>query len=283
MKRYTLGAFLCGAALALTAWQSARAQQEPRGAAAKLGTPGAGQAETQRREVRAPGTPEIDPRARAVLRQMSDYLASLRSFAVSADSVTEIVSNDGHKLQVLASSTVYVERPNRLRSQRRGPAADLTFYYDGNTVTLYDRSRNLYATTAAPHDIDDMIDFARAQLGIEAPGADLLYSDVYEDLMEGVRGATYIGESEVDGHPCHHLAFQEDDVDWQLWVDAGDQPLPRRYVIVTKDVPSQPEFAVDLRDWDASPTFPPGFFEFRRSPGAQRIEFLGASRAMRRG
>lgn len=288
MKRYTVGAVLCGAALAIAgalgAWQSAGAQQNPAPPSSRSARPAPRAGQTEAPSAQAgTTTPRIDPQARAILRRMSDYVTGLRAFAVSADNVTEIVAENGQKLQVLASSTVYVQRPNALRSQRRGPAANLTLFYDGNTLSIYDQQRNLYATTQAPHDIDHMLDFARANLGIEAPGADLLYSNVYQDLMEGVRSATYVGEAEVDGHPCHHLAFSEDDVDWQIWVDAGDHPLPRRYVIVTKDFPSQPEFAVDLHDWDTSPSFPAGFFEFKPPQGAQQIEFLGASRAARQG
>jgi hypothetical protein len=274
MKTTTMAVASCGAlalAIALTTWPGARAQD------------GAGRAgpEAQRRQLRV--NQEVDPRASAMMRQMSDYLASIRTVAVSADNVTEVVSNDGHKLQVLASSTVYVERPNRMRATRHGPLADLTFVYDGNEVTLYDARRNLYASTAAPHDIDQMIDFARGELGIDAPAADLLYHDVYGALMEGVRSGTYVGDADVDGHLCHQLAFRNDDVDWQIWIDAGDRPLPRRYVITTKDYPSEPQFTVALLDWDTSPSLPPGFFRARVPEGAQRIQFLGETSARAKG
>ncbi len=284
MKRYTRGAFVLGAVLsaaaALAGWQAARAQQtEPQSNAPDaMGTPGSGRAEAPRAQL-GTTTPAVDPQAAAILQRMGNYLASLRSFAVRGDSMTEVVANDGHKLQILASSAVYVDRPNKLRSERHGPMADLTFYYDGHTIALYDQRRDVYASTPAPRNMDHMIDYAREQLGIEAPGADLLYTDVYQGLMDGVRSGEYIGEEEVEGRVCHHLAFRDDDVDWQIWVEAGDRPVPRRYVIVTKDVQSQPEYSVDLHDWNTDAKFPSGFFDFQPPPGAQRIQFLGNARA----
>ena len=237
------------------------AQQRPRGG--------------QERTTAARAT--VDPQADRVLRGMSQYLQGLRAFRVSADSALEVVLENGQKLQFVAASQVVVRRPDRLRSERRGAQADAVLYYDGDSVTLFGRRQNVWATTEAPRALDEMIEFARDDLDIEAPAADLLASDVYATLMEDVRSGMYVGQEEVGGVSAHHLAFRNrGGTDWQIWVQDGATPLPVRYVVVSTDVQSDPQFEVALHDWDTRATVSDADFAFEAPPGARQIEFLGA-------
>ena len=34
----------------------------------------------------------------------------------------------------------------------------------------------------------------------------------------------------IDGVATDHYAFREADVDWEVWIQKGDQPLPRKLV-----------------------------------------------------
>lgn len=224
----------------------------------------------------------IDPAADEVLHRMSAYLASLGSFRVDAHSVDELVLKNGQKLQELASSRLAVKRPNRLRSDRLGPASDVVFRYDGGEFSVYGKRTGMYATTAAPANLDHAIDVARDKLGIYAPGADLLYADPYAVLTEDVVHGMYVGLEPVDGVNCHHLAFRGKDVDWQIWVQDGAQPLPRRYVITSKNEPGQPEFVVNLSRWEPQASIPDQEFSFAPPPGATRIEFLTRGNTARR-
>ncbi|HEX9103302.1 MAG TPA: DUF2092 domain-containing protein [Polyangia bacterium] len=218
--------------------------------------------------------PSIDPKAEQVLRRMSGYLASLESFRVETEIVDELVLKNGQKLQEVSESRVAVKRPNRLRSDRLGPVADVTFRYDGNEFSIYGKRTGMYATAAAPPDIDRAIDVARDKLGIYAPGGDLLYSDPYAVLTEDAFEGTYVGLEPLAGVNCHHLAFRGKDVDWQIWVQDGPQPLPRRYQITSKNDPGQPEFAVDLSHWDPQANVSDQEFTFAPPAGATRIPFL---------
>lgn len=221
--------------------------------------------------------PRIDPRAEQALRRMSDYLASLPAFSVTSDNTTEVVTRSGEKLQLDATSRVSVQRPNRLRSDRTGELADVSFVYDGRRLNMYGRRSNLYATTEAPPNLDAALDFAHTRLDIDAPAADLLRSDPYGALMDDVVSGRYVGEAVVDGVRCHHLAFRGRETDWQVWIEDGPHPLPRKYVIVTKTLRQAPEFTVVLHDWDIHPRFADTTFVFQPPPGAERIDFLARS------
>src|SRR5262249_5197921 len=142
----------------------------------------------------------------------------------------------------------------------------------------FGKKTGMWATAAAPGSIDDAIDAARTKLGVEAPGADLLYEDPYAVLTEDVTEGSYIGLEPIDNVNCHHLAFRGKDVDWQIWVQDGPQPLPRRYVITSKTEPTQPEFAVEYSHWQPNAKIADDEFMFTPPAGSKRIEFLPRGR-----
>ena len=193
-------ALLCGAAIATGVVAQAddtpksTQQAEPQGAPAPKTQPQAAQ--------------KIEPQAKQVLRGMSDYLAKLPKFTFVADSVDEVVLQSGQKLQFPSTSQISVQRPNRLRSDRVGGEIDASLFYDGSKLSLLGRKRGAYATTQAPATLDKTIDFARKDLQMDAPGADLLYSKPYEILTEDVIAGRYLGEGPLAGVNTHHLAFE---------------------------------------------------------------------------
>src|SRR5678815_1576127 len=80
---------------------------------------------------------KVDQKADELLRKMSKSLAEASSYQFDADHVLEVVTPDGETLQFVARSRVSVQRPNKARSDRIGPIADATLYYDGKRITIY--------------------------------------------------------------------------------------------------------------------------------------------------
>ena len=204
----------------------------------------------------------------------------MQSFRVRAVSVDEFVTTKGQKIQALHDAQVAVRRPDRLRTDRVGPVADAIFRYDGKSFSVYGKRTGYYATAPAPRTIDAAIDDARERFGIDAPAADLLLSQPYEALMEDVVSGRYVGLEPIDGVPCHHLAFQGKDTDWQIWIQDG-RPLPRRYVITSKDVDGQPEYTVSLASWEPDAPLADDTFSFQPPPGSTRIDFIPQSKGNR--
>jgi hypothetical protein len=216
----------------------------------------------------------ISTGADKLLRQSTTYLKGLKSFTVRTEHTTEVVLQSGAKMALAGSAAVSVKRPNKLKSERRGELTDGVFFYDGETISIYGKKQNMWAQTQAPKTIDETIDFARDRLNLEAPAADLLFSSPYEVLMADMDSGEVAGIEEIDGVPCHHLVYRGDVVDWELWIQDGDTPLPRKYKITSKDVAGAPEFSVTLRDWNTNAEIPDSEFAFEKPPNAQRIDFL---------
>ncbi len=216
----------------------------------------------------------IDPEANKILKSMSSYLGGTKAFSMNADIDFEIVTKDGQKLQLSSFATVVMDRPEKFHVERRGMIADAEFIFDGKTLTLHGKNLNVYTQTEVSGTIDDAIRAYEMETGIPAPGADLLFGDPYAILSSGVVRGAYIGTAYVNGVECHHLAFREDKVDWQLWVKTGNEPLPMKYVITSKWHTGAPQYEIRLRDWDTKPRIKADQFTFTVPKGARRLETI---------
>ena len=214
----------------------------------------------------------IDPQADKALRAMSDLLAATKAFRLRVAVVEDEMSPKGKLVQVSRESEVLVRRPDALFVRTQGPDKQRTLWYKGKTLTVLDTGRNEYSAVEVPGTIDEMLDFLFEKYDITAPLADLLFQDPYADLVENVQTGTYVGQDAVTGRLCHHLLFTQEKVDWQIWIDAGDKPLPRKVVITYKQEPDCPEYMAYLNDWDLSPTVPETTFDFAAPAGAKAVD-----------
>jgi hypothetical protein len=220
------------------------------------------------------GAEGIDPEADQILRSMSACLGGTTAFSVNADIDNEVVTRKGQKLQLSSFATVVMERPAKFHVQRRGAIANAELIFDGKTLTLHGKNLNVYAQVDVPGTIDDAIRAVEFETGLDAPGADLLFSDPYAILSSEVVSSAYLGAAYINGVECHHLAYRKDKVDWQLWVRTGNVPLPMKYVITSKWITGAPQYEVRLRDWNTKPRIKAGQFTFAAPKGATRLETI---------
>ena len=216
----------------------------------------------------------LDPDADKILQSMSGYLGSLAAFSMVADIDNEIISKDGQKLQLSSFETFVMARAGKFHVQRKGLFGEATFIFNGKTLTVYGKSLNAYIQKEVSGTTDDVIRAVEGEIGLNVPGADLLFSDPYAILSEGIESSIYIGIAYVNGIACHHVAFREAKVDWQLWVQAGDQPFPLKYVITSKWATGAPQYEVRFREWNPNPEIKTDHFSFVEPKGARRFETI---------
>ncbi len=223
---------------------------------------------------RAGDTPAIEARADRILRAMSEYLQSADQFTFQADVSYDSVLVNGQKIQYGGTGEITVHRPDRLRVEHRGDEGDLRVVFNGRTFTLYDLSVDFYAQKEIKADIDTAVDRMFEKFGFSVPTADLIYADPYSTLTASVDSGFHVGLHTVQGVRCHHLAFSQESIDWQIWIEDGPRPLPRKLLITYKDEPGSPQYAVQLSGWDLRPHISDAYFEFHPPEGVGRIEFL---------
>lgn len=216
----------------------------------------------------------VAPEARQILKASTDFLASQQRFSADTRNTLEIVLTSGQKIEFNSTARQSVQRPDKLRSERSGDLVEQVFVYDGKSVTLYQPQDKVYAQVEAPATLEDMLDFARTEYDIVAPFGDLIFRNAYEILMDGVAEGIVVGKAVIEGVVCDHLAFRAPDVDWQIWIQQGAEPLPRRMVITTLDLPNAPQFAVTVTRWNLEPKFDAQTFTFTPPAGVTQIELL---------
>ena len=143
--------------------------------------------------------PTVEPAATEILQRMTDYLGSLGQFSLDTENTLEDVLESGQKIQYDCLTSVVIQRPDRLRAERKGDLIDQVLVYDGKTLTILDGSKNYYAVAAAPDNIDDVLHFARDSLDLVPPSGDIVYTNSFELLTGSLTSGFVVGKSVIDG------------------------------------------------------------------------------------
>lgn len=214
----------------------------------------------------------IEPKADELLRQMSDFLTSQSAFSFEALIVEDQMLSNGQKIQVESIRRVSVLRPGSVRVASDGDLEPWHCWYGNGTLSLMNNDTRNYATIEAPDEIDAMLDHLVEAYGMVIPLADVLVSDPYESAMRNTQVGYYVGLHEVNGAPCHHLAYRTGSVDWQIWINAEGDPLPRKLVIAFVTLAGHPQWSATFDNWDLSPRFEDGYFTFEPEADMTQVE-----------
>jgi len=215
--------------------------------------------------------PAIDPEAVAAVERMGDFLKTLTAYSVHAETTTDEVLVAGPKVQYGGAIEATVRMPDRLRlSFVREDKDDQLFFYDGASLTIWLKDRASWAQAPVPATIAEMIALVRGKYELSLPLDDLIRDAVRKELLKNVTAGIVVGPGQIAGVECDHLGFHQEGADWQLWIEKGDRPLPRKLVITTLGEPSQPQHT-EVLTWDLSPKIDDAQFTFTPPEGAQRI------------
>lgn len=209
--------------------------------------------------------------ARSLLKAMSDYVSSQKTIELTFDSDIEVITPQLEKIQFTNSGEALLSRPDKLRAHRVGGYADVALFFDGKTASVYGKRINGYAQFDVPGTVDHLFEALRAGHGVALPFADLLLSNAYDVLVAGVLEAKHIGRGVIDGVECEHLAFRNHDTDWQLWVEVGKTPIPRKMVITSKTLNSAPQYTLRVKGWKTGVQPAPDAFAFVPPADAKKL------------
>ena len=216
--------------------------------------------------------PEPDPRQ--ILEKMCDFLKSQQQFTYKAEVADDQVYTGGKKLQYGIDMETFVRRPDRLRVNAEGDLVNKQFFFDGKTITLYDKNDNVYGMLDVPPDIESALEKASKDFGVRVALTDLASPELCEHIGKRIKHSLYVGLHKVRGVPCHHLSFDGEGVQLQVWIEAGDKPLLRKAVLTHKDLPGSPQWTAYLSDWNFSPQLSDSLFAFTPPQGAEKIKFV---------
>jgi hypothetical protein len=206
-----------------------------------------------------PGEPRTDAerlaRGRQLVEQMSAHLAAAKQVTLTTRETRDVVRASGEKETLSFTDTVSMRRPDRFHAKLTGKKRGLEAWYDGKNVTIAVHQDKVFAQAPMPETIDRTLDAIAERYGYALPVGDLLYSSAAKALLADTTTGGYVGRESVDDVECHHLAFRDTGVDWELWLPVQGDPLPRRLKMIQKARKEKPVADIVFTSWDLAPQF----------------------------
>jgi hypothetical protein len=212
----------------------------------------------------------VEPEARAALDRMGTALRQLTGFTIHSDFTTELVLDDGQKIQNGGTTDFTVMRPNGLKIVVASDRQKREIYYNGKTVTIFSPALGYYGTFDAPETIGLMLDAADRKFGLELPLADLFKFGTDQTLTERIKSGFVVGSETIGGKMCVHYAFRQESVDWQIWIRKDETALPCKMVITTTSDSSMPQYT-SVMTWNTQASPDASTFNFTPPADAKKI------------
>jgi hypothetical protein len=222
------------------------------------------------------GAVRQDARAMAVLKDMSDYKGSLNTLVIQGASSSDARLENGLIVSNTEEVRVSLKQPGSMRFRSFDGTNTHELYVHKGQLTLYNSNSGFYAQAKTPGDIDSALDYALAEFAIDLPLMDLIKRNTLGHLVGPYDTVLYLTDkSRARGVDCHQIVIRLPSVDVQVWIQEGEQPLPRRIIITSKWEGGAPRFVANI-DWEVAPDFSDSMFKFDPPEGSSRIEFIDA-------
>lgn len=224
-----------------------------------------------------PAASAVDPASVQALKDMGAYLQTLKRFEVTTDVTGERVLSDGQKLQHRATATLQVVRPNKIRVRMVSARSERELIFDGKTVSLFTPAQKAYSSVEFADTLDGLVDKLQQRYGVEIPLSDLFVWGTPAAPFDRIQSAMNAGQDFIGETLTDHYAFRQGNLDWQIWIETGSRPLPRKIVITNRADEARPQ-SVSLIDWNLKPAFKDSIFTFVPPKGAMKAELVPVKR-----
>lgn len=216
----------------------------------------------------------FDAEVEEVIRGLSERLKAVRNFRMEVVDTHDEMLDSGQKVQFAHRRMATVSRPDRFVVDTKGDLSDRVFVKSKETVTLYDRAHGVFGELPLKANNDEVIDILQERYGVRVPLADLLSGDIYEVMVKKAISAEYLGLHMVDKHDCHHIAVQQENLDWQVWIEASENPKLRKLLLTFKKLPGQPQYTMWVKMIEELESVPDDTFVFVPGKDVHKIRFV---------
>ncbi|WP_295799986.1 DUF2092 domain-containing protein [uncultured Microbulbifer sp.] len=181
-----------------------------------------------------------------IVRALEKHLSGKSRLAYETEFTSDVVLDNGQKIQIAGTTRVYFKRPNQLMVELHSDSLSRLLYHDGTLLTVIAPEEKYYGTIAASTSSIDALMGAAKEYGLEIPLVDLIAWGVKGTDALPVESAVYIGESELQGEKVDHWAFRGPQQDWEVWVTREEEPLPLKISTVSYRAFGQPRFTATI-------------------------------------
>ena len=222
--------------------------------------------------------PEVsaqDRAARVLLLGMADFMARAPAMSVTMRSGYDAIQADGQRIEFGERRRILMQRPDKLRVDvERSDGERGTVVFDGRWITAFKPAENVYARVEKPGTLDQALVYMVRDLRATLPLARMFTTGFPVDLDKRATSVAFVEECSLFDVPTDHVAVRSAEVDLQLWIAKGPEPLPRRVIVTYKNAPGEPQFRADLYDWSVPAKLDTAAFAFVPPAGAERIMYL---------
>lgn len=214
------------------------------------------------------GSKEYDSRAVDILDKITQNIGELTSLSYTVDAY--IVNEEGEKTSKL--SDVYLRDSNKMFIENRGTKGHKSYWYNGEDFAYFLFDKNEYDILEAPDNTLTVIDSIHSKTGIYFPGADFLYPNLTDDILNNYNQLLYFGEEKVDDVDCLALEATNEEILVQFWVQK-ETHLPHKMMISSKNNENK-YYEATFSNWRMNPKLPDIMFEFEPPTGSERKKFV---------
>ena len=205
--------------------------------------------------------------AKTITQNMFNYVGSLDRYAFDAVVINDDIQ-DGKSVKHTHNVSVKVDRPDRFRIDVKGDIKDRSSYLNNGIYTMIDHGFNYYGQLKTAKNIDATLDQLFEQCGIQAPLAQLIYSDMRK--RSKMRKSKYFGKVMLEGVECDYVAFANKNRIVHIWIERGDKPLVKRFIIIDKTAEGNPKSETAIK-WNLNAKISDSDFIFVAPKGASKI------------
>jgi hypothetical protein len=208
--------------------------------------------------------------AAAAVRRSAAYLQGLSSLTLDAQLAIDGVDEDGKRVHEIGILQYEYSAADGLFVEWGSSGERRQLYSNGYIVTFVLPASATYVTVPKLAS-DATTGIAAENIDIMVPLPDFFVWAMGAELANPLRAVRHLGRQRIDGMATDHYAVRQDGIDFEVWIDRGARPLPRRIRIAAPADPEAPRFTATLR-WTIEPRLAASRFTFTPPAGARRIE-----------
>lgn len=195
-----------------------------------------------------------------ILKAMADTLTGATSITLHVEKTFDDVLHSGQKVQHSGAIDIALRRPDRLYVSYGDDFTSREVWFDGDQFVMQDHLARVHGRLPAASTVDATLDEVAEMYQVVMPLAGLLSDDLQRRIDEHLSAGLYVALSDVEGVAAHQLLISGDDADWQIWIDAGETPLPLKIIVTDVTEPSQPQKTFLFTDWNLAADLPESVF-----------------------
>lgn len=207
------------------------------------------------------------------LVDMAAKLADTKQFTVEIHMTYDVFQESGQVIEFGEVRTIQISRPDFFRVDARQSDGDTGgLLFNGQTITQFSETQNVYSQIDRPGNIDEAIRYAVSELGVRFPLARMLMSSFPQEIARLTTGVNIVERNTLGPVATDHIAARTDDLDYQVWI--GEDNFPTRVVLTYLNSPGRPQFRADFSNWDTAPSLRRASFTFKAPDEAEKIPTL---------